>query len=105
LSAQLRKGLTLAVAFSFASSIHEFATRIGKENYLLVGEITGDGVYETVESTGLDAALGIGGMQQLLWELPRGAINPVDYFNLFRNAEYLRKGSHSWLRKYENPSI
>jgi glycosidase len=82
----------------FTGAIHEFATRIGKENFLVVGEITGVGVYETVEATGLDAALGIGGMQQLLWNLPRGEINPLDYFNLFRNAEYLRKGSHSWLR-------
>lgn len=82
----------------FASAIHEFAARIGKERFLLVGEITGQRAYEVVEATGLDAALGIGNMQQLLWRLPRGEINPVEYFDMFRNATYLKKGSHSWLR-------
>ncbi|TLD32213.1 hypothetical protein E2P81_ATG05189 [Venturia nashicola] len=82
----------------FCNAIHEFAMGLGKENFMIIGEITGPNAFETVESTGLDAALGIGGIQQSLWQMPKGASNPQDYFDLFRNTAYLRKGSHSWLR-------
>lgn len=45
----------------FTSVIHEFAQRIGKENFYLIGEITGGRVraFNTLETTGMDAALGI----------------------------------------------
>jgi glycosidase len=44
----------------FAPVIHEFAEGLGKENFLLVGEVTGGRVkaFDTVETTGIDAALG-----------------------------------------------
>jgi glycosidase len=60
----------------FASCIHEFAADIGKDNFMIIGEITGSGAFQTVETTGLDAALGIGGMQQALWNLPKGQWDP-----------------------------
>jgi glycosidase len=82
----------------FASTIHEFATILGKENFLLIGEITGAYTYETLETTGLDAALGIGGVQESLWKLPKGLTNPSYFFDQFRNALYLKKGSHTWFR-------
>ena len=82
----------------FASSIHEFTQSIGKHNFLLIGEITGGRAFETVEITGIDAALGIGDLQKLLWRMPKGQSDPAEYFNLFRNALYLKKGSHTWFR-------
>ena len=82
----------------FASVIHEYAQKLGKDKFLLIGEITGGGAYATVESTGLDAALGIGNVQEKLWKVPSGDVNPEEYFNLFRNALYLNKGSHTWFR-------
>lgn len=82
----------------FATTIHEFAVSIGKMNYLLVGEITGGSALETVETTGLDAALGIGNIQAHLWNVPKGLSDPSNYFDLFRNASYLRKGTHAWLK-------
>ncbi|KAF2669997.1 alpha-amylase [Microthyrium microscopicum] len=82
----------------FCGAIHEFATRIGKGNFMVVGEITGGLMYETVEATGLDAALGIQNVMQTLWQVPRGEADADDYFDHFRNARYLQKGSHSWLR-------
>ncbi|OCK97326.1 glycoside hydrolase family 13 protein [Cenococcum geophilum 1.58] len=81
-----------------ATSIHEFTQSIGKDNFLLVGEVAGDHAWETVEITGIDAALGIGGVQASLWKVPQGYANPTDYFDLFRNALYLKKGSHTWTR-------
>ncbi|KAK5062798.1 hypothetical protein LTR84_004873 [Exophiala bonariae] len=82
----------------FASVIHEYAARLGKDKFLLIGEITGSRAFETVEATGLDAALGIGDVQEKLWRVPKGQANPSDYFNLFRNALFLNKGSHTWFR-------
>ncbi|KAF2098396.1 alpha-amylase [Rhizodiscina lignyota] len=58
----------------------------------------GNRTFQTVEITGLDAALGIGRVQQTLWKTPKGQCNPNDYFGLFRNAKFLNKGSHAWLR-------
>jgi glycosidase len=60
----------------FCSAIHEFASAIGKDNFIIIGEITGTGAFQAVEVTGLDAALGIGEMQQALWNLPKGLWNP-----------------------------
>ncbi|KAJ9659947.1 hypothetical protein H2198_002837 [Neophaeococcomyces mojaviensis] len=84
----------------FCSVIHEYAQSIGKERFILMGEVTGgsDKAYETVEATGLDAALGIGNVQENLWKVPRGEADPEWYFGMFRNALYLNKGSHTWYR-------
>lgn len=82
----------------FASVIHEYAARLGKDKFLLIGEITGSRAFETVEATGLDAALGIGNVQEKLWRVPKGQASPGEYFDLFRNALYLNKGSHTWFR-------
>lgn len=82
----------------FASVIHEYAQSLGKDRFLLMGEITGSRAFETVEATGLDAALGIGNVQEKLWRVPKGQANPDEYFDLFRNALYLNKGSHTWFR-------
>ncbi|KAF2120358.1 glycoside hydrolase superfamily [Lophiotrema nucula] len=80
------------------TTLHEYACSIGKENFFLVGEVTGGRAFDTVEATGLDAALGIGNVQQNLWNLPKGNVDPTAYFDLFRNATFLKKGSHAWMR-------
>jgi len=66
----------------FVSVIREFAQSIGKENFFLLGEITGGRkrAYETLELT------------------VKGYRNPNDYFSLFRNSELVNKGSHIWFR-------
>jgi glycosidase len=84
----------------FASVIHEFTQRIGKENFYLIGEITGgrDRAFTTLEVTGLNAALGIDDIPDRLEYLVKGFRNPDDYFNLFRNSELVHKESHIWFR-------
>jgi glycosidase len=84
----------------FASAIEEFAVSLGKENFYLIGEITGGRTraFETLEVTGLDAALGIDDVQDRLEYLVKGAREPGDYFSLFRNSELVRKESHVWFR-------
>jgi glycosidase len=82
----------------FATCIHEFTQSLHKERFLLMGEIAGNNALETVEITGIDAALGIGGVQYELWNMPKGNTAPADYFNMFANAENLGKASHTWFR-------
>ncbi len=63
----------------FASVIHEFAQSIGKENFYLIGEITGgrERAFHTLELTGLDAALGIDDIPDKLEYLVKGYRNPA----------------------------
>lgn len=84
----------------FASEIHEFAQSLGKENFYLIGEITGgrDRAFRTLEETGLNAALGVDDIPDKLEYLVKGYRNPADYFSLFRNSLLVRKESHVWFR-------
>ena len=84
----------------FASVIHEFAQALGKEKFYLIGEITGGRrrAFETLELTGLDAALGLDDVQDKLEYLAKGYRNPREYFDLFRNSTLVRKDSHVWFR-------
>lgn len=84
----------------FASVIHEFAASIGKENFYLFGEITGGRTraFETLELTGVDAALGIDDIPQRLEDALKGRDAPEHYFSLFRNSELVNKESHVWFR-------
>ena len=84
----------------FGSAMHEFAARIGKDNFYLIAEITGGRsfAFDTLGITGLDAALGIDEIPDKLEFLAKGFRNPTDYFNLFRNSELIGQGSHTWFR-------
>jgi glycosidase len=84
----------------FDSVITEFAQSIGKENFYLVAEITGDRTFAVrlLELTGLSAALGIADVQDQMEYLVKGSRDPAGYFNLFRNSELINKESHTWFR-------
>jgi glycosidase len=94
------KHMDLGATRFFTSAIHEFAERIGKERFYLIGEITGGRTraYETLEQTGLDAALGIDDIPDKLEWMVKGYRNPSDYFDLFRNSLLIRKDSHVWFK-------
>jgi glycosidase len=94
------KHMDLGATRYFSSVIHEFAQRIGKENFFVVGEITGGRIraFETLEQTGLDAALGIDEIPDKIEYMVKGYRNPTDYFNLFRNSLLVNKESHVWFR-------
>jgi glycosidase len=94
------KHMDIGATRFFVSAIREFAQTIGKENFLLVGEITGgrERAFDTLEATGLDAALGIDDVQLKLEGLMKGETNPEEYFNLFRNSLLVRKDSHVWFK-------
>lgn len=84
----------------FTACIHEFAQSIGKERFILIGEITGGraNAFALREATGINAALGIDDIPDKLEYLAKGYRNPADYFGLFRNSFELGKDSHTWFR-------
>lgn len=94
------KHMDIGATRYFVSVMREFTQSIGKENFFLLGEITGGRkrAYETLELTGLSAALGIDDIPDKLEYLVKGYRNPNDYFSLFRNSELVNKGSHIWFR-------
>ena len=94
------KHVDLGATRWFASVVHEYAESIGKDRFLLVGEITGprSQAVSTMELTGLDAALGLADVQTRLEETVRGTAAPAGYFDLFRNSALIGKDSHTWLR-------
>ena len=94
------KHMDIGATRFFVSAIKEFAQTIGKENFFLVGEITGgrERAFDTLEATGLDAALGIDEVQTKLEGLMKGRTNPEEYFNLFRNSLLVGKDSHVWFK-------
>ena len=85
---------------TFCDVIREFAQSIGKENFLLVGEIGGsrEQAWEVVERTGLNAALGIEDIPGKLERMVTGYADPADYFSLFRNWVLEEPAGHRWYR-------
>lgn len=94
------KHLDLGATRFFTSVIKEFAQSLGKENFCLIGEITGgrSNAFRTLELTGLDAALGIDDIPDKMEYLAKGLRDPGDYFDLFRNSILVNKESHTWFR-------
>jgi glycosidase len=85
---------------AFCDSMREFAESIGKERFLLVGEIGGgrEKAWEVVQQTGLDAALGIDDVPGKLERMVCGRENPEDYFSVFQNWILDDMGQHRWYR-------
>lgn len=94
------KHMDLGASRYFAAVIHEFAQSIGKDNFYLIGEITGGRAraFDTLEVTGLNAALGVDDIPDKVEYLVKGWRDPEDYFSLFRNSLLVHKDSHTWFR-------
>jgi glycosidase len=90
----------------FANAIHEFAQSLGKENFYLIGEVTGgrQRAVHIVDTTGIDAALGVDDIPGKLEWLAKGKEAPGDpntdaqegYFDMFRNSVIDFKDTHQW---------
>ncbi len=85
---------------TFCDVIREFAQSIGKEHFLLAGELSGgrDLAWEVVQKAGLDAALGIEDVPGKLERMVTGYADPVDYFSVFRNWVLDGPAGHRWYR-------
>ena len=86
----------------FCASIHEIAQTLGKENFLLAGEVTGgrQRAWSMVERTGLDAALGIEDIPGRLELMVKGLAEPTEYFGLFRNSDLDDHGDFAWFGQH-----
>jgi glycosidase len=90
----------------FVNVIHEYAQSLGKDNFYLIGEITGGraNAVNIVDTTGIDAALGINDIPDKLEFLVKGWRSPGNplteaqegYFDLFRNSLLDNKNTHQW---------
>jgi glycosidase len=85
---------------AFCDVIREFTQSLGKERFLLVGEVSGgrEHAWEVVERTGLDAALGIEDVPGKLERMVTGQGDPLDYFSVFRNWVLDDPAGHRWYR-------
>jgi hypothetical protein len=85
---------------TFCDAIREFAQSVGKERFLLVGEVGGgrNHAWEVVQQTGLDAALGIDDVPGKLERMTCGLGEPADYFSIFRNWVLDDQSLHRWYR-------
>jgi glycosidase len=87
---------------NFCGAIHEYAESIGKENFLLLGEVTGGTRmardYLEIFGRNLDVVLDIGDPAERLAGLVKGLRQPADFFDLFRGHDLL--GSHRETGRY-----
>lgn len=96
------KHVSFEASKNFCGGIREYAESIGKENFLLLGEVTGGEAFERnyldVFGRNLDAVLDIGEPAGRLTRLAKGFENPADFFEQFDGHETL--GSHRETGRY-----
>src|SRR5207248_1231065 len=82
---------------NFCGAVKEFATRLGKHDFFLVGEVAGgdfnEGRYLDVLGMNLNAALDIGEMRPALSAVAKGLAHPAAYFDGFDPGRAVM-GSH-----------
>ena len=81
---------------NFCGAIHEYAESIGKDNFLLLGEVTGGAAMEhnylEIFGRNLDAVLDIGNPARLLGDWMKGMRFSHDFFDQFTGHDIL--GTH-----------
>jgi glycosidase len=96
------KHITRDASRRFCSAIREYCETIGKENFLLLGEVTGGeylaAAYLDVFGQNLDAILDIGESKALLRGFTKGLGDPKDFFNQFSDNDIL--GTHREVGRY-----
>jgi glycosidase len=90
------------VSRHFCGAIREYAESIGKENFLLVGEVTGGGPMERsyldIFGRNIDAVLDIGDPSTRLAGMVKGQVNAGRFFEQFQGHDLL--GSHRETGRY-----
>ena len=90
------------VSRNFCGAIHEYTESIGKENFLLIGEVTGGEKmakdYLEIFGRNIDAVLDIGEPAKRLIGFVKGLNDPKDFFNQYSGHELL--GSHRETGRY-----
>lgn len=96
------KHISFEASRNFCGAIREFAEAIGKQNFWLLGEVTGGGEmarnYLDIFGRNIDAALDIGEPAALLSGMVKGQRPATDFFNQFKGHDAL--GSHRETGRY-----
>lgn len=96
------KHLPWEVSRIFCNALHEYAESIGKENFLLAGEVAGgehmQKSYLDVFGRNLDMVLDIGNSSDLLQGMVKGFVDPKDFFAQYSGHVLL--GSHRETGRY-----
>ncbi len=96
------KHLPWEISRNFCGAIHEYAESIGKENFLLLGEVTGGAgmAHKYIEIFGrnIDAVLDIGEPTNKLAGMVKGFTPPNQFFRQFGGHDQL--GSHRETGRY-----
>jgi glycosidase len=97
------KHVSLEQGRNFCGAIKEFAARLGKLDFFLVGEVAGGDFnqdrYLDVLGSNLNAALDIGEMRLSLAGVAKGLVHPSAYFNGFDPGNAVM-GSHRNIGKH-----
>jgi glycosidase len=85
----------------FVTEIKEFTHTLGKKDFYILGEITGGMKFakSICENTGLDAALGINKIPEVLENVAKGYSAAENYFSIFTNSQVLSEGENQWYHK------
>lgn len=96
------KHVSFDAARHFCGGIREFAESIGKDNFLLLGEVTGEAKmasdYLNIFGRNIDAVLDIGEPTKLLAGLVKGFVEPKTFFEQFGGHDAI--GSHRETGRY-----
>jgi len=91
------------VCKNFCGAIHEYAESIGKENFFLVGEVTGGARmardYLSIFGRNIDAVLDIGAAAGCLSGMVKGFTPPAVFFDLYKEGHDIL-GSHRETGRY-----
>ena len=96
------KHVSFEASRNFCGAIHEYAESIGKENFLILGEVAGGAgltrSYLDVFGRNLDAALDLGDPMDVLTRTVKGLGDPGDFFAQFGGHDAL--GTHREVGRY-----
>lgn len=96
------KHLPMEASRNFCGAIREYCETIGKENFLLLGEVAGGGelpkAYLEIFGANLDAVLDIGDAATRIATVAKGFADPQTYFSQYTATDDL--GSHRRLGRY-----
>lgn len=96
------KHVPLEASRKFCGGIREYAESIGKENFLLLGEVTGGTrsmqTYLEISGINIDAALDLGEPAKAIAEIIKYRRSPSDYAHFYTKDDAL--GSHRMVGKY-----
>ncbi len=87
---------------NFSGAVHEYAESIGKQNFLILGEVAGGAemsrAYLEIFGRNIDTTIDLGGPMDAMTNFVKGLSDPMTFFNQFGGHDTL--GSHRLVGRY-----